>query len=381
MDRKTRIGVLAAAAVLLPLAWYQGVVRNDPDRTAESAGVYQVGSEQDLDRAVGPAVPDAGRGVGAADATPSVAASAGGGERLAPEDYASRSRFGPLPPSLEGTVPLRLSVDADGQLVVSPAVFQLFEYFLAGVYDEGLETALARIQEYLELSLPPEAAAEALALLQPYLDYKQRLEGMAPPTVSEANRDQIMQDLKAALDERAALRQALFSPELADALFGVEAAYDAYAWQAAQVVSDAQLDAETRSARLHALEEALPSALRERVREARIERETRDRIEALRRQGAPPEALHEVRSQVYGEAVADRWTFLEDRSPSWNARVARFQEEAARLRDDGTLSLEERRRQILQLRQSQFSSEEQIKLALHELQASSEAASVGAKVE
>ncbi len=362
---------LAVLMVLVGSGWYRLLIGNDPDRRTDGSSTYQVGETSDSS-SVGEGVGSPATTLNSAISTSTLPAVGEGASRfsdlVAPEDYASQSRYGPLPRSLAGTVPVRVPFDANGHLVVSSEVTQLFEYFLAGLQDEGLETALARIREYLGMSLPPAAAAEALALLDPYLEYKRQLEGITPPMVTEANREQILQDLKVAMDERTALRQQLFTPAVAEGLFGVEAAYDRYAWEAVQVLHDETLGPEQRSSRLHTLEEQLPSSLRERVRDRRLKREAREYIDALRQQGASPEELHEARSAYFGEKVADRLSFIEDRSPAWNERVADYQSQVKALEDSRTLTAAELHQRKLVLRQSLFSSEEQMKLALHELQ-------------
>jgi lipase chaperone LimK len=357
---------IGTALGLTLFLWQKALQWTDPDAADSAApAVYKVSPLSLPESAATADLP------GRSGADIRVKAPADTGKRdaglLQPDQYETRSGFGPLPRSLQGTVPVRLGFDQNGDLLLSPDVTHLFEYFLSAVQDEGMQTVLARINEYLQLSLPASAAEQALALLEDYLAYKQQLEAVAVASVTEVNREQILQDLKTALDARATLRDRIFTPAVATKLFGADAAYDEYTWQSANVLQEQTLTDEEKDRRLSELEDHLPATIRERVRYQRQERQVQQQISELQRQGAADDQLHAVREAFYGEAVADRWRFIEAQTPEWEARVKNYQKAAAGIRADHSLDADARQARLAGLRQESFSAEEHVKLALHEL--------------
>ena len=96
-----------------------------------------------------------------------------------------------MPASLAGTsVPGGWDkTDANGSLVPTPQLRQLFEYYLAALGEETLPQLVARIEQALARLEEP-ARSEALDTLGAYLDYKLALATWKPPMVVTPQRMQ-----------------------------------------------------------------------------------------------------------------------------------------------------------------------------------------------
>ena len=81
-----------------------------------------------------------------------------------------------LPASLEGTVvPDGLQVDAQGNLVITPLLRDVMEYFLSTLGEEDLATIVQRLQAYFANNLPATAAEQAQQILNGYLAWRDNL--------------------------------------------------------------------------------------------------------------------------------------------------------------------------------------------------------------
>ena len=82
---------------------------------------------------------------------------------------------GALPASLRGTeVDGALPVDANGNLVVGPAVRRFFDYFLSAAGEESEAALQTRLGAEIRARLDGAAAAQALDLLDRYMEYRAR---------------------------------------------------------------------------------------------------------------------------------------------------------------------------------------------------------------
>lgn len=77
-----------------------------------------------------------------------------------------------LPPSLHDTeVDGGFELDADGNLIITNRIRQLFDYFLSTQGEEPLPTIVQRLRAYIHNTLSGDAAAEAEQLLENYIGY------------------------------------------------------------------------------------------------------------------------------------------------------------------------------------------------------------------
>ena len=198
------------------------------------------------------------------------------------------------PPSLRGTeVDGRLEVDAQGHLLVSEQLRDLFEYYLATVGEVTAEQAIAMIHQQLQARLTEPALSEARELLTAYLEYKQR--------VAELERElPVVADLDGLLAREEAvrrLRSELFDPLVRQALFGSEEQYNQYHLDRLAIVHDSTLSEAERAQALEALRESQPESLRNELA-VQLHQQLGEQTRALQAEGASPEAVRRLRMEL-----------------------------------------------------------------------------------
>lgn len=286
---------------------------------------------------------------------------------LTAEEYVSRSAFGALPGTLTGTDIPNLYLDGAGNLVVDESVRDVIEYFLIAARHEGNEQVLARLQEYLSMALEGPAQMQALTVLEQYLRYRDQLDAVV-------DRDQIVGDqtaqmtaLKETLERRKTLRRDVLGEQVAQAMFGNSEKYEDYAVGLMQVQLQENLTPAERDSMIVALEEQLPEQMRQRARYEREARNVDARIALLHEQGGKEAEIYALREAFYGEEVARKMAFMEERSDDWQARVEAFRLNEQQILASVTLTEQQKRQQINQLRDQEFTEDEKMKMARQSL--------------
>ena len=289
-------------------------------------------------------------GLGRPDATPPPSAAG----RPEPNHFA-------FVPSMEGTRPDGdIKLGAGEQLVVDAELGHLFDYYLAGLGEKDLAAIKAEIERELERRLKPAPAAAAKRLLAQYLDYKRALadieQGM-PNTMDMA------QAAGARLAAMQRLRPGYFSAAESAGLFGISDSHDADAIARLEIGQDKSLGLEQKERKLAALDQAMPAALREQ-REApgRIVK-LEEAVQKLRAQGVGDNEIYRMRAAALSPAAAGRLAELDRDEALWKSRIDGYLAErgklAARGGGQGDAALQ-------QLRESQFTPEEQRRLGAYE---------------
>ncbi len=261
-----------------------------------------------------------------------------------------------LPPSLSGTsVPDGWArTDRLGNLIPTPHLRHLFEYFLSALGEESLQQLVARIEMALSLLNEP-ARSQALETLGAYLEYKlavselERGYGDAPgPGPGEMQRR--MADIQA-------LRRTWLDADTVEAFFAEDEAVDRFQIEKLAIAADNSLTDEEKAEALDRAEASLPEPLRK----ARVETRLFAEYEEVRRELADdPRALAAWRQEVFGEAAADRLARLENEQKAWAGRWQVYSRERDRLMSSG-LAEPERQEALQRLRASHFNQDERIR--------------------
>lgn len=262
-----------------------------------------------------------------------------------------------MPPSLAGTeVDGELRADADGNLLVSNDVRRVFDYFLTLHGEETLPVIVARLHAYFAQQLPGVAAAQARQLLAAYVEYQQSLSGIDVTPVEDGQLD------IAAVRERFAAEKALrekFLPRAAaDTFFADDDAFNHYSLTRHELLQQKDLTPTERARRLSALEDALPPALQASVRGATQVVNLQVLTDAWRERGGTTAELRQIRENLLDAAAADRLEALDAERAAWDARMAVWREERARLLANRGLDETDRLAQIAQSRSQHFSAQE-----------------------
>lgn len=264
---------------------------------------------------------------------------------------------GALPNSLQGAshgVVLRM--DAQGNLILQADLLHLFDFYLAGREEEGLDKVLTRIHRDLAAQLREPALDQARDLLRRYVDYRIALQDL--PEV-DASLD--AGALRQRLDALNAARRQYFSAEEYALFFDSENAEDEYMVQRLALIQQSGLSDEQRTQALTELELQLPEAVRAARSESTRYGELYAATQDLQEQGASAEEIRQLREQSLGSAAADALADLDRQQAAWQQRLSNYAIERNRLRESG-LSDRQLQDAINELQTSRFDELERLRV-------------------
>jgi lipase chaperone LimK len=283
------------------------------------------------------------------------------------ETYERMSRYGKLSNCLRGTqIDGGLRVDGTGSLVTSGEIKSLFEYFLSAMHEEGKDTSIARIKEYIELTLPNPAREEALTILDDYLNYRNNVKRFNPRNLSESSKAEALMDLKAAIYEREMQRREFLSPEVVDAFFAEEEAFDSYNLSRMEIEYDQSLNDDQKLEMLSELNRQLPDIIRESRTYRTQEIVLKKKVEELKAQGEKEDEIYELRKKFYGEKAADRLAELDRERTAWQNRFDAYHMSKQIILNSSDLNDNEKDLQINRLKMESFSETELYKVDIFE---------------
>lgn len=267
-----------------------------------------------------------------------------------------------LPGSLRDTeVDGELEVDANGRLKITNGIRRIFDYFLSGVGEEPMESALARIRAYIRHKLPAGPAAEAEKILDGYIAYKRGLEAVqeaAPP----ANGQIDLAAVRHQMQQVQALRTQYLSQEVITAFFGDEDAYDRYTLGRLDVLQNKQLTPATRAQQLAALEQQLPPAMQESMKAINQYQNLQALTDDWQKRKGSPTELRQIRENLVGPEATDRLENLDRERGQWDQRMTAWFSERAAIMANTSLGEQDRQRQVEAARQQRFQATEMVRV-------------------
>ena len=267
-----------------------------------------------------------------------------------------------LPGSLTGTeVPDGLKVDANGNLVVSLELRDLFDYFLSTLGEEDIDTIVARMRAYIDDQLPGAAAAQAHAILNDYLAFRESLTDL-PQAGGQIN-DQL--DISAVRQQQAeirARRQQYLPPEVEQAFYQHEDTWSDFGIARLEILQDDSLDPQTRAQRLDALRQSLPMTIQSDLDAILRYQDLQSLSAELAARGGSEADLRLLREQVVGPEAADRLESLEQERAQFQSRVDQWLVRRAALLADENLAISDRQQQVEQQRARYFTEQEQVRV-------------------
>ncbi len=277
---------------------------------------------------------------------------------LTAETY--QSTLGPLPLSLRGTqIPMHFQIDAQGRLTVTPALRNLFDYFLKTEGEEPYETIFARVRELLGTYLPRPAREHALAIFEQYLALKQQEIGLNKQWAEDYEASGREPDLAERLRLVRELRASLLDAETYDAFYGNEDAREDYNLKARELLRDDTLTPESRDAALSALENELSAEERDIRQEQRAIDTLNQRVIEARAAGASDADVFRLREAVYGAEAAQRFAAADQQQGDWQQRIDTYRNERQEVLATPGMSDADKRSQIEALRAQHFDTLEQ----------------------
>lgn len=256
-----------------------------------------------------------------------------------------------MPASLRGTeVDGQLQATADGQLVVAPDLRRVFDYFLSAQGEESLEDCQARLANYLQVSLPAQAASEAWHFFQQYMALGEAMAALPPHDGSPAS-------IRAAVKQRHDLQIAYLGQQAAEAFYGMDIAYDRYMADRQDILDNPSLSDTQRRQQLQGLTQSLPAAMQSMLAETRGPAQLAARTLALREEGASEADIRRLREQRFGADGAVRLEALDQQRAQWEARYQGYREQRQAIIDSGLSHLDQETA-LARLQQQTFSDQE-----------------------
>ena len=273
------------------------------------------------------------------------------------------SKYGELPHALSGTrIGVHLYYDSNGNLLITPDIRNLFEYFFVASGQEPIETIIGRIQEYIRNMLPPNAQKETLEILDSYLIYEQKMyeieQKMLPERRKDASRPSILSELYDILALRMETRRKYMRPEVVEAFFGAEEQYDLLTLDRLKIEEDSSLTAEEKIAKIEEVMQKYPDDVTRSYRTNMKRLELSEKAKALKERNATEEEIYELRRGYFGQDAAERMSKLDQERSEWNSRLKTYQRKKQALLKSSKLSDEEKQNRIEQLRNKSFSERE-----------------------
>lgn len=278
-----------------------------------------------------------------------------------------------LPRSLQGTeVPGEGLLDAQGQLIVSRSLRDLFDYFLSSRGEQADAVLDARIRAYLRHKLPAAAADQALVLLDAYLNYLQKVDG----TIQQAQAGRPLSPVER-LSTLQRLRRESMSPQAVAAFFGDEEQYDQYTVDKIVVLEDTALTPIQKSQKLKTLRESLPKSLRVNLDAAEVSQSLTAVTDDWRQRGGSVAELRALRENIVGAEAAQRLEALDRDNAQWDARVQAYLQARASILADAALSQAMKQQKIEAMLQAGFNGTEQLRVQAYERMSDAQASHAG----
>lgn len=263
--------------------------------------------------------------------------------------------------SLSGTVVNdQLQISADGNLVISKPVIDLFDYFLIATGEVVDDEVMQGIRSYLFGRLKEPALSTALEILDNYMAYIEALElefdqaSTASDSYGEnydrtynpANPNpQLLVMLQTNLDYISDMRTSFMGDGVAEALWGEDELYDRYTLSRLEMSINAEYDSQERLLAIKSLEMQLPEHLRG---------ERHLPFSHLEIIADPNEhSAYQQNSQRYGEEAAIRLQQLQRQRQQFQSQYERYDEQRQQI-IQSAMSVEDQTYSIKRLQHEYF---------------------------
>ncbi len=261
-----------------------------------------------------------------------------------------------LPDSFQGTnVDGEWQLDHQGNLIITYQVRLIFDYFLAAIGEEPLQQIEQRIRAYIGHQLPEPAANQANQLLSQYLAL---LEVLASYQAPDYRTEQGIDNLAVHIQSISELRRSYLSPQVADAFYGDEEAYDRFSLSQLMIMKSNELTDQEKSEQIESLRLQQSYTLQDSLNQSQklilVKRKTQALVEA----GASEEELYASRQSYVGNEAAARLAELDRQRELWNQRMSSWFDLRQEVLSNPQLNDWDKQQQLAQLQQERFSEQE-----------------------
>jgi len=260
--------------------------------------------------------------------------------------------------SLKGTHHGVRLANRNGQLIVTAALRDLFDYYLSAAGEKTHQQIVERIEADLYQQLSDTALQQALNILASYLDYKTALltfNQQYPANMATTDGQQI-EHLTKRQQALVALQDEKLGAQVAQVFFEYDRTMDEHTLAKAQILlSDMTADGKQQA--LLNLNAQLPfDAFQHQQRNSKQQQLMAIELDT----GLSEQQKFQQRSEVVGEAAANRLAELDKQRAEWRGRLIKFQQELNTL-IEARMAAEDYEAAYQKLLDQHFESHEQLR--------------------
>lgn len=262
-----------------------------------------------------------------------------------------------LPRSLRGTHHGVRLLSISGELQVTSALKELFDYYLSALGEKSVSDIRALIIQDLERQLSDTALQQAVSIVDDYLQYKAALSDFEvqfqqQPDWSKHQQLTYFNERHQAL---IALQDQLLGAEVAQIFFAFDRRLDQYTLNKARIMNS-DMSADGKQQTLVNLTAELPQAI-----QLQQQRNKQQRILAeIDRKDLSARQKFQQRAETVGEAAAQRLAQLDQQRAQWDQRLQQFQQQVADIKASG-LAEEDYQQAYEKLLHQHFQPHEQVR--------------------
>lgn len=242
-------------------------------------------------------------------------------------------------------------VQANGDLILSPELIKRFEYHLAAIGERTVAQIREAILGDLRRTLNARGLSEATRLLDKYLQFKTALASAQSGQAGDGSAAALARSFQLIRD----LRGQYFSTVEIAALFAQGDEYEDYMVRKMAVLQDKTLTEGQRREALAALTGQLSPSARADVEQPVLHLTLAERTEQARQQGATPEQIRAIRTDMVGSDATRRLEALDREEADWQSRIQQYR--STKAQDPARAE---------QIKAQLFSPNEQLRLAAYE---------------
>lgn len=258
--------------------------------------------------------------------------------------------------------------DDQGNLLMSAAIKERFEYFLSTLGEFPLESVLQMVRDDIELSLQSPAKEQALKLFDDYIAYKYSLAELEKSM--DAAQDYEINDIerfRMQLERLRDKRREYLAQDTVDAFFGFDEMYDDFMLARLEIQNSSQLTKQEKLEQIKSLEDSLPEAVKDMRDDSQKVSQAFKVSESMREEGANDEEVFDYNSQQFGQEAAVKLQDLNDQRAAWKSRVENYLKKKSNIEMNENLDFQQQQESIAELREQHFSETEIKRLPAFEI--------------
>lgn len=257
------------------------------------------------------------------------------------------------------SVPYQFDIDENGNLRLTEDIRLIFDFFLASVDEEPLDTSINRLRWYLDDQLKGYPRQQADDILEKYLSAKLALHEFLGHTEYSSKS---IEDMAALLEEQDDLLKGHLGLELYEVFYEEEISYDRQTLERYQIRKSVALSSPHNSGELKSANHRTYSAEQHHFTVDAKHIVLKQHTDSMLNEGASAEDIYEYRAQSLGSAAADRLAELDRRRAQWQNRLTDYQNQASKITQQMGITREDQLNQMAVLQNQLFSEKERIRV-------------------